>query len=247
MLLKSQWRSHEFGEKPPPLVVDSQIQVISLLKEKKEIKLRDAKLIPTYKPGDEMALTSIFLSSLRLIKEFKKDFFSEARLLNSGSIYTYTEVMFTQFKDSRFDGLILVVKGKIIKDAAIFEMKNKNNELDQNQIERYIEIAKQLKIPKLITITNQFVSEPTQFLLSLKIPKNIELYHFSWSYILTIANILLFKNEKNIEDPDQVEIMKEAVSYLENSISGVCGFTQMKHGWKDIVGKIIPIQFEGMR
>jgi hypothetical protein len=31
MLWKSRWRSHEFGEKPPPLVVDSQIQVISLL------------------------------------------------------------------------------------------------------------------------------------------------------------------------------------------------------------------------
>ncbi|MBN1294187.1 MAG: hypothetical protein JXB48_20295, partial [Candidatus Latescibacteria bacterium] len=29
--LKSRWRSHEFVEKPPPLVVDSQIQVIFLL------------------------------------------------------------------------------------------------------------------------------------------------------------------------------------------------------------------------
>jgi hypothetical protein len=29
--MKSRWRSHEFGEKPPPLVVDSRIQAISLL------------------------------------------------------------------------------------------------------------------------------------------------------------------------------------------------------------------------
>ncbi|MBN1291612.1 MAG: hypothetical protein JXB48_07210, partial [Candidatus Latescibacteria bacterium] len=35
--LKSRWRSHEFGEKPPPLVVDSQIQVIFLLNIKKNI------------------------------------------------------------------------------------------------------------------------------------------------------------------------------------------------------------------
>ena len=31
MFLKSRWRSHKFGERPPPLAVDTQIQVISLL------------------------------------------------------------------------------------------------------------------------------------------------------------------------------------------------------------------------
>ena len=39
--------------------------------EDPQIHVRTAALIPTSKVGDEMALTSIFLSSIRLIKEFR--------------------------------------------------------------------------------------------------------------------------------------------------------------------------------
>jgi hypothetical protein len=201
-----------------------------LVNQENGILLRQAQLIPTYKPGDEMALSSVFLSSLRLIREFKRDFFNEARLINSG--------VFPQFEESRIDGFIIVVKGGIIKDAVIIEIKNKNNILDKVQIEKYIDLAKKLCIPKLITISNQFVSEPSQSPLNIKIPKNLEMYHFSWSYILTLAHILLFDNENNIEDEDQVEIMKEVVSYFTNNVSGICGFTQMRQGWKDVVNKI---------
>ena len=35
------------------------------------IELQNARLIPILKTGDEQALTSIFLSSLKLIKEFR--------------------------------------------------------------------------------------------------------------------------------------------------------------------------------
>jgi len=202
------------------------------------IKLRKARLIPVYKPGDEIALTSVFLSSLRLIKEFKKYFFSEVKLISSGELYVYTEVVFPQFKDSRIDGLIIVVKGGEIKDAAILEMKNKNCLLEQNQIEKYIQIARELNIPKIITVSNEFVSEPTQSPLNIRIPKSIQMFHFSWSYILTLAHILLFENEDNIKDEDQVEIMKEIVAYFENSVTGVCGFSQMKAGWTELVDKM---------
>lgn len=210
----------------------------SAVNVKDGIKLRSAKLISTYKPGDEMVLTSIFLSGLRLIKEFKNDFFSEIKMMKGGQIYVYTEVTFPQDEKSRIDGLILIVKGGVIKDAAILEMKNKNNAINQEQILRYMQVAKQLSIPKLVTISNEFVSEPTQSPLNVRVPKKVDLYHFSWSYIITLAHILLFKNDNNIEDEDQVEVMKEIVGYFENSISGVVGFTQMKPGWKDVVEKI---------
>ena len=206
--------------------------------EAKEIKLRSARLIPLIKPGDEMALTSIFLSSLRLIKEFRKDILNAVNLISSGRIYVYTEIEFSQFKENRIDGLIIVVKGGKIKDAALLEMKNKRDELTADQIQRYLEIAKLYNIPKLITVSNQFVSAPTQSPIYIKPPKNVGLYHLSWSYILTMAHILLFENDKNIKDEDQVEIMREVVSYLEHSTSGVSGFSQMKRGWKNVVQQI---------
>ena len=80
--------------------------------EKKEIFLRPARLIPIYKTGDEMALTSIFLSSLCLIKEFKNLFFSEIKVSKSSKIFAYTEVTVVLGKDDtiRLDGLLLSVK-----------------------------------------------------------------------------------------------------------------------------------------
>mgnify|MGYP003993609327 FL=1 len=203
-----------------------------------ELQIREARLIPFSKPGDEMALTSVILSSLRLIKEFRKKILSDAKMMIGGQIYVFTEIVFSQFPELRVDGLLIIVKGGIIKDAALFEMKNGSNDIEQEQIEDYLKIAKTYDIPKLITVSNQFVSEPTQSPINTKPPKNIELYHFSWTYLLTFAHILLFKNDTNIEDEDQVEIMKEVVNYLEYDKSGVCGFHQMKKGWSDVVEKI---------
>ena len=203
-----------------------------------EIQFRYARLIPVLKTGDEMALTSVFLSSIKIITEFRNMILSDLKMMKGGQIFVYTEIKFPSLEQSRIDGLIIIVKNGVIKDAAVLEMKNGSNELETDQIQKYIEIAKKHSIPKLITVSNQFVSEPTQFPLPIKTPKDVTLFHFSWTYLLTIAHLLLFKNDINIEDEVQVEIMKEVVAYLENDKSGVCGFNQMKPGWKAIVEKI---------
>jgi len=203
-----------------------------------ELKLREAHLIPFFKPGDEMALTSVILSSIRLINEFRKKIFSDSKMIGGGQVYVFTEVSFSQFPESRIDGLLIIVKSGIIKDAAIFEMKNGNDILKKEQIERYQKIAQTYSIPKLITISNQFVSEPTQSPVNVKTIKYVDIFHFSWSYLLTIAHVLLFKNDTNIEDEDQVEIMREVVNYLEYDKSGVFGLNQMKAGWSEVIEKI---------
>ncbi|MEJ2325030.1 MAG: hypothetical protein P8Y77_09655, partial [Nitrospirota bacterium] len=110
--------------------------------------------------------------------------------------------------------------------------------LTKEQLERYQAISKEYAIPKIITVSNQFVSEPTQCPIVIKPVKDVGLIHFSWSYLLTIAHVLLFKNDMNIEDEDQVEIMREVVRYLEDKKSGVFGFHQMKNGWSDVIEKI---------
>lgn len=204
----------------------------------KEINLRKPRLIPVYKLGDEMALTSVLLSSIRLIKEFKQFIFSESKMQKGGSLYVYTEVEFKDFPNSRIDGLIIIVKAGTIRDAAIVEVKNGKNELEKTQIERYQKIAKNYSIPKFLTISNQFVSDPSQSPVNTKNIRGLDMYHFSWSYLLTIAHVLLFKNDQNIEDEDQIEIMKEIVQYLEWDKSGVIGLTQMKKGWVEVVERI---------
>ena len=203
-----------------------------------QIQAQPARLIPTLKTGDEMALTSIFLGAVKLVKEYRDSIFKEVKLSRSGKIYYFTEVCIPELDPSRIDGLIIVVSKGIISDAAFFEMKNKTNELTEEQIAKYLDICKLLKVGKLITVSNEFVSEPSESPLKIKVPKSISLLHFSWTYLITKGQILLFKNDTNIEDDDQVEIMKEVLHYFENPISGIKGYTQMKSGWKELAENV---------
>ena len=206
-----------------------------------KITLSDSRLIPLLKTGDEMALTSIIMSSFRLIKEFKDKVFREAKIKRGGKAYFYTEVCFKDVdKDSRIDGLILVVVSGIIKDAAFVEVKNGKSIIDHDQIMRYYRLAQSLKnVPKIITISNEYVADSSNSPIQIKNQsKKIELFHFSWTYLKTIAQLLLFDNDENIRDEDQIEIMKEVLHYLDDEKSGVSGFHRMSSGWKEIVEKI---------
>ena len=169
------------------------------------IQLRPARLIPALKTGDEMALTSIFLSTLKLVKEFRDSIFKEIKLSRNGRLYFYTEVCFPKIDKSRIDGLILVTKKDIITEAAFVEVKSKRDEIEELQIKKYIDIAKKLKVGTLVTISNQFVSSPEQSPLKISTGK-FNLFHLSWSHIITLGHILLFDNDNDIEDVDQVEI-----------------------------------------
>lgn len=203
-----------------------------------QIKLQQAKLIPTLKTGDEMALTSIFLSTVRLVKEYRDGIFKSIKLSRAGKAYYYTETCFPDISSSRIDGLIIVVTKGVIADAVFFEMKNKNNGIDQKQVEDYLSISKSLKVNKLVTVSNEFVADSTHSPVKAKVPKNISLYHFSWTYLITKGRLLLFKNDLRIQDDDQVEIMSEALHYFESSVSGISGFIQMKAGWKELAESI---------
>ncbi|MBT4722156.1 hypothetical protein HOB30_00160 [Candidatus Falkowbacteria bacterium] len=205
---------------------------------KNKITAQEARLIPTYK--SEQNIASVFLASLPLIKEFQQNFLKQAGL-QKGKLYVFTEIQLPldidNGKQKRPDGLILKITGGKIIDAALLEVKHHGNDLKKEQIESYIEVAKQYEIPKIITISNQFVNKPTESPLHIKTPKAVSLFHFSWSYILTLAHLLLFKAD-NIKDSDQINIMNEVVKYFEDPNSGVTGFTKMKTGWKNDIENI---------
>lgn len=210
----------------------------------KKITYSESRLIPALKTGDELALTSIFLSSLRLVREFRQKIFFDIKLPNNGKAYFFTEWSFegielAKKKASRIDGVIIIVVSGKIKDAAFIEAKKDKNELEVEQIERYQRIAKSIKVTKLITISNQFVESPSDFPLKLKSQISVvKKFHFSWTYLQTIAQLLLFENSENIEDEDQIEIMKEVLHYLTHPKSGTSGYHQMKDGWKKVSDSI---------
>ena len=116
---------------------------------------------------------------MRLIKEFREDLFSSIKIKKNGQHLFYTELTFFDDKKNRPDGLIIHVVSKIIVDAILVEVKINGNELVDDQIERYITVAKELGIEKLLTISNQFVPDPTHSPIKLKkMPNGFKLYHF---------------------------------------------------------------------
>ena len=211
---------------------------------KRGFHIRPAKLLPTVKPGEELALTAVFLAAIKYIPEFRKQICTALGLTKTGKVHVFTEVSFPQLDKlkgksaDRIDGLLIIEKSGIIEDAAFFESKQKANELDKKQLEEYLEIAKKHRVPRLVTISNQFVPNPNQMPLSLKVPKDVSTNHLSWTYILTVARILLFDNDINIENDAQKALMQEIVDYFEHDVSGVLGFKQMKPGWKATTEKI---------
>lgn len=206
-----------------------------------KITLSESRLIPLLKTGDEMALTSILMSSIRLIKEFRYQLFKKINLKRSGKAYFYTEVNFKDIDiDIRIDGLILIVIKGVIQDAVFIEVKNGKNLLKDEQILKYYKLARTLNnVPKILTISNEFVADSSQSPISINNQsKKISLFHFSWTYIKTIAHLLLFDNDDNIGDEDQIEIMKEVMHYLDDDRSGVSGFHRMSPGWKEVAEKV---------
>ena len=204
------------------------------------IKLQQSRLIPLLKTGDEQALTSIFLSSLRLVKEFRNKIFRDVKLKRSGRIYYFTEVCFKDVDETSIvDGLILVVSGGKVVDSAIIEVKNDKSKIDEAQIFKYYNLAKALSISKIVTVSNQFVADPSHSVVNIKNQsKKIDLLHLSWTYIQTIGQLLLFDNDDNITDEDQIEIMSEVLHYMSDNRSGVNGFHQMSDGWVNVSEKI---------
>ena len=66
-----------------------------------EIIARETRLIPVGKKDDELAITNVFLSSIRLIKEFKNMIFSDIDIARTSQIYCYTEP-FRNHQEARY-------------------------------------------------------------------------------------------------------------------------------------------------
>ena len=84
-----------------------------------QIIVQPARLIPTLKTGEEMALTSIFLSTARLVKEYRDGLFKEIKLSRSGKVYFYTEASFPDINKSRIEGLIIVVIKGVLNNVVM--------------------------------------------------------------------------------------------------------------------------------
>ncbi len=203
---------------------------------------QQARLFPTVSNSSrENRLTSVFLAILPIIPELSKDLFSTIglRVGMRASIECWTEVVLTQgdHLDKRPDGLIVVRHGKN-SWSALVETKIKNNQIGKDQVSRYIEVARDSGIDAVITISNQFVvrADHSPVKVSGHLLRKTDLFHWSWTYILTRCEIL---SRDAIEDSEQAFLLNEFLRLLEHKDTGVLRFTAMNRNWKDLVQTIV--------
>lgn len=200
-----------------------------------------ARLIPVSKVAEERA-TSTLLACLMAVDAFAKQLFSLAGI-DLGKRYAldcYTEVAFKGAnlpKGARPDGLIVLNTGQITRTFLV-ETKTKRHNLDEEQLLRYVDMARELGLDGLITISNQFAAVPTHHPVPLPKSKvgNLQLFHWSWGAIVAEAKLLA--ENKEVSDPEQAYILNELLRFLDADRDIVRPFDSMAPGWDSLCEKV---------
>ena len=191
--------------------------------------------------SQERHTTSVFLACLSLVPNLGRALIEPLgmRIGNRSRIQTFTEVVLDDSSDgqsNRPDGLIAISRGKETWTALV-EAKVQRSKLDRAQIEAYLRLARDKSIDALITVSNDFAAVPSHHPLQpIRVPKNVGLFHWSWSSVLTHAKLL---KEQGLDTPEQHTVLSEFIRFLEHENSGVMRLDSMGPGWKDLVASAV--------
>lgn len=197
----------------------------------------EARLIPTSgingTQEQEKRATSALLAVMSAVPEFSRALLSP--LGAPGRLpETFIEVPFdVDGKRVIPDGLIRVNRGGR-SWTALVEVKTGKNELQPQQCDNYLDVARAEGYDALITISNEVPSLPGVHPTSVDKRKlrKVQIHHWSWSYVLSTA--IVQKEHRGISDPDQAWILGELIRYLEHDKSGALEFDDMGPNWVSI-------------
>lgn len=196
-----------------------------------------ARLIPTSgisgADEQERRATSAVLAVMGAVKEFSKSILTPLGA-PSGQVETYIEVPFLLGEKRCYpDGLIRVTRGNR-SWTALVEVKTGRNELQTEQLENYLDIAREQGFDALITISNEIPAVAGQH--PRKVDKRklrrVDLHHWSWTYLLSTA--VMQKEHRGVSDPEQAWILGELIRYLEHPRSGAMELEDMGNNWVSV-------------
>lgn len=202
------------------------------------LKGEAARLIPVLPDSrKEEKATSVLLATFSVVPGFARAMLEEVQAPRAKrlQVHCFTEVTFklkNGDESARPDGLLVVSYGKR-HWSALIESKIGNAELDKEQIEAYLDLAREIGSDAVITISNQFAALPTHHPVKVSKQKlrTVDLYHFSW--LSLISKAILLAEGSEITDPEQAFILRELIRYLNHKSSGAITQIQMCRDWKD--------------
>ena len=196
-----------------------------------------ARLIPTSgingAEEQERRATSALLAVMSAVREFGR-VLTQSVGAPAGVVQTFIEVPFKLGNEQLFpDGLIRVTRGQR-QWTALVEVKTGSNPLRSEQLEAYLDIAREQGFDALITISNEIAPVPGQHPTTIDRRKlrKVALYHLPWTEILTQA--VIQKEYRGVADPDQAWVLGELIRYLEHPRSGALEFSDMGPAWVQV-------------
>lgn len=193
-----------------------------------------ARLIPTSgisgAEEQERRATSALLAVMGAVREFYRALLAPLGA-PSGAVETYIEVPF-MVGDKRVypDGLIRTARGGKTWTALV-EVKTGRNQLDAEQLNSYLDVAREHGFDALITISNEIPAVAGQHPTAVDKRKlrKVALHHWSWAHLLSTA--VVQKEHRGVSDPEQAWILGELIRYLEHPRSGALEFEDMGTSW----------------
>jgi len=150
---------------------------------------------------------------------------------HAGKLESFIEVPFTLGERRVYpDGLIRVSRGSK-SWTCLVEVKTGSNQLATEQLEAYLDVAREQGFDALLTISNEIPPTPGQHPTKVdrRKLKKVEIFHLSWSQVLSEA--VMQKEFRGVKDPDQAWILGELIRYLEHPRSGALEFETMGEAW----------------
>lgn len=199
-----------------------------------EATWQQARLIPTSgingAQEQERRATSALLAVMSAVKEYGRTL-TKSLGAHAGDIETFIEVEFDlDGKKVIPDGLVRVSRGSRVWTCLV-EVKTGRNQLQTEQLENYLEVAKRNGFQALLTVSNETPSaagvHPTK--VDKRKLRHVSLHHYAWNEVLSQA--VLEKEHRGVADPDQAYILGELIRYLEHPRSGALEFDDMGSSW----------------
>ena len=151
-----------------------------------------------------------------------------------GKTRTFIETPFKLGSRSiRPDGIISVARGSKTW-TAIIETKVGASVLEPEQMDLYLDLAKELQFDAVLSISNHYVTSSAEYPIDVdrRKLKRVALHHWSWIDVLTEA--VVQKEHRGVSDPDQAYILNELIRYMSDPRSGVLTFEGMGPGWTKV-------------
>ncbi len=194
------------------------------------------RLIPSFKQP-ERKLLSVFMSMLECSPNIRAEFLAQCgcRIAKTGAYQSLMEVSYkgSKYPDVRPDGLVWCRRGQT-DWAAFIEAKADVGKIRTEQIQDYAQLADQVGVPVVITISNDFALKPDE--PPYNIPKaklkSRDLYHFAWADIRTFLEL-----QRSNADLCEFElyVLDQCLEFFWEDGAGIRTYDAMPEGWPAFV------------